>query len=369
MVAALTDRLDNVAARGKRWSAAGSYWSHMQACFPTLGLQASELTAAARSNAPPETATIRPLVDAHIVGDRLIYAGQALEAVDAQTTLAWRRLRRGTAQTSDIEALTAAGLAFECRPACRNPGDWTLVIAPHRDDAPLAVGGIMAGSKTAVMVLNLFTVSGWLGEGFGARTIEHVTALRAAEEELSSAVLGARSVSAGLWEIDLRAFARRALDGYPVRDDFRFRPDPALRTTAEGEAIRDAILSLTKALRPKRVLAPLAVGEHADHVSTKDAVAAVRDELGDDVRVEWYEDQPYSTYDGADPAAHAGEHLEPYVVDVTDQFEAKIQAIAAHRSQFSRDENEARLRAYANRVASQAGLPNRVAERLWREAR
>ena len=61
----------------------------------------------------------------------------------------------------------------------------------------------------------------------------------------------------------------------------------------------------------------------------------------------------------AEDAATRG--LVPELVDVSSTFERKIQAVAAHRSQFERTSIEATLRAYAEEVGG--GTP---AERLWR---
>lgn len=371
---ALADRARITLARGHRVLSSKTYWRAMQRRYPTTGLDQHQLTAALDTlrALPAPVRPVRALPRTHVVGGKVVYAQQRIGTIEADLQLAWRRLGDGTATALDVAALTAAGLAFECRPALRNPAGWTLIVAPHRDDAPLAVGGIMAAHAdvTVPVVLNLFTISGWLGEGFAVRTIEHVTALRAMEERLSGQILGARSVSLGLWEIDLRAFARRTVDRYAVGEDFRFRQDPHLRTADEVDAIAGALRAVVASLRPRRLLAPLGVGGHADHLSAKDAVTAALPDLrrrAPQMRVELYEDQPYATYDGADPAAVAGDRLQPVVEDVTDQFEAKMQAIAAHRSQFSRAENEARLRAYAADIAKQAGLPSgHLAERVWR---
>ncbi len=231
-------------------------------------------------------------------------------------------------------------------------------------------------ARRAFVVLNAFTVSGWVGEGLKASSIDSVTALREQEELLSSRVLGVQSASLDLWEIDQRCYARASLDGYPVRKKFRFGLDPNLRTLGEKDAILRALACSIELLRPERLLIPMCVGNHSDHLYLREVCLQALEgqlEQPDSPALLLYEDQPYSTYPEADPRAicagleRLGGAWEPEYVDISGGFEAKIQSIAAHRSQFGRAENEARLRAHAEGLGQEAGMAKgALAERLWR---
>src|SRR5262249_53388163 len=161
----------------------------------------------------------------------------------------------------------------------------------------------------------------------------------------------ARSVSLGFWDVDCRSFARAACENYRIPESFRWRSDLQPRTAAERAAIERAIERVVERVRPKRIYLPLGAGNHADHTFLAELARAMlpRFEAAGAAPC-FYEDQPYSTYAKVDTAAIAravelpgGRRLEPERVDITTAFERKMQAIAAHRSQFRRDENEARL--------------------------
>jgi LmbE family N-acetylglucosaminyl deacetylase len=202
-----------------------------------------------------------------------------------------------------------------------------------------------------------------------------VSRLRSAEEMLSNQVLGSQSIGLDLWDAQVRIDYRRSVDNYPAREGFVFADDPDLRTLGEQDSIRHSILRIARTLAPTRVFFPLGLGSHLDHRYLRDQGMALHSEmqaLGEPCSIYFYEDQPYATYDETDvqvATASLGECglLTAEVIDVTASFEAKIQAVAAHRSQFRREENEGRLKHYASALAARAGLPDgHLAERIWR---
>ncbi len=317
-----------------------------------------------------------------LVGDRVFYARQPITDLPYEEAEHLRALlangRYLPEQTQAHRQLIQRGLLFESAPTTSRARPLALVLSPHHDDAPLALGGTMFVEQPhrAFLVINAFTVSGWVGEDLKASSIDCVTSLREKEELLSSRILGVQSTSLDLWEIDQRCYSRASLDRYPVRKKFRFGLDPSLRTPGEEDTLRKALTCALDLLRPERLLLPLCVGNHSDHLFLrKHCFGALKDTVGltDAPSLLLYEDQPYSTYEEAAPRAlittldRFGGSWVPEYVDITEGFEAKMQSIAAHRSQFRREENEARLRAHAVGLGREAGMAKgALAERLWR---
>ena len=215
------------------------------------------------------------------------------------------------------------------------------------------------------VVVVVFTVSNWLGDGLRPRPPAQVTDLRRREEETSTRVLGAHMLGLGFWDVDCRTLQRVACDDeYAMPDDFRWELDPTLRPVEELEAIRGAIRAVVTRLAPRRVYLPLGIGGQSDHRLVAEIAAAKCPFLeASGAEIVFYEDLPYAAKVGAGAVAEdaTSRGLVPELVDVEATFERKIQAIAAHRSQFERTSIEATLRAYAEEVGG--GTP---AERLWR---
>lgn len=370
------------AGRARRLLRPRSYWRAMSARFPLSGsplVPFEETIRVARATGfEDHREPLLALPGLEIIAGRAFYDAQDIGRVPRPISEAWSRFHKGGRAPEDVEALVREGLLVEVDRIVERPRSWSLVVVPHKDDGSLAIGGVIAlrAPEEAAFVLSIFTISGWLGEGFRARALDHVTQLREREERLAARVIGAKSASLGLWEIDIRNFHRRAVDGYRVRENFRFDYDRDLRTSEERDAISCGISAAVRALEPVRIYLPLAVGGHADHVELRETVLAVLPVLARSApgaRFCFYEDQPYATYPASDLEAvvrrlrSRGFVLTPEVIDVTPVFERKIQSIAVHRSQYSRRENEERLRAYAGAVA--AAAPDlgagRLAERLW----
>jgi LmbE family N-acetylglucosaminyl deacetylase len=214
----------------------------------------------------------------------------------------------------------------------------------------------------------VFTVSNWLGEGLRPRPPEEVTPLRRREEEVSARLLGARTLGLGFWDVDCRTLQRAACEGYPMPDDFRWELDPALRPQEELDRIRASLATIATRLRPQRIYLPLGIGGQSDHRLVAQIASSMRATFAAAApEVFFYEDQPYASKPGVDVEAlvrAAAPDLEPELVDVTDTFERKLQAVAAHRSQLDRAEIEPTLRRYAEGLTGA-----RAVERVWRAPR
>lgn len=177
-----------------------------------------------------------------------------------------------------------------------------LAIAAHRDDAELTCGGTLAKaarSGTRVGILDLTQ-----GES-GTRGSSD---LRAAEAKAAAAALGvAVRVNAGL-------------------------PDAHL---ANDEPSRARLVQLVRELRPRVVILPFPVGRHPDH--------RVASELGRDAcylaglakyaPAEGVE--PYRPFKLLYALAYREDPVKPsFVVDISDNFDAKMAAIRCYASQF-----------------------------------
>lgn len=129
-----------------------------------------------------------------------------------------------------------------------------------------------------VLVVSLFTHAGPRDAGpFKRRDYP----LRRAEDEAACRLMGASVLHGGLLDAPFRSAAYRDLAGICFARDRREAADQR-RTTALVRRIVDAA-------RPRRVYAPLGVGEHVDHRLTHNAACGLRD-----VDLWFYEDRPYA---------------------------------------------------------------------------
>jgi LmbE family N-acetylglucosaminyl deacetylase len=364
----LADFVAVVMARAHREIAPRAHWRRLASRHPILGATAIELAGAlsealaARTDDPRE---VVPLPGLTLRGGAFYYAGQQIGVANG-THGAWTR--------GDFASLIGDGFAFEVGRVKRDSeARPVLVFSPHPDDAPLALGGTLAlRTFERPIVFDVFTVSNWIARGLMPRTLSHVTRTRIGEERLAARILDYAPVFAGFWEITMRYHERLAVDGYKKKERaVMFGEFPGLRTEAEHDAILRSLEQAALAISPMRIYAPLAVGRQSDHLYLRDRILEIvprLERMCDEIV--FYEDQPYSTYDTSD-AREVAESLRlplvPELTDITETFELKMQAIAAHASQFTRAENEGRLLEYARRTAYEGGLPNgRLAERVWK---
>src|SRR5437773_2462105 len=177
-----------------------------------------------------------------------------------------------------------------------------LAIAAHRDDVELTCGGTLAKAVKAghrVGILDL--TQGEMGTRGDAAT-------RAAEAERAAATLG----------VALRLNANM--------------PDAHLENNG---ASRQKLVEIIRRLRPRVVILPFPVGRHPDH--------RVASELGRDAcylaGLAKYEPgtggEAHRPYKLLYALAYREDPVKPtFVVDISDVFEAKMQAIKCYASQF-----------------------------------
>ena len=175
-----------------------------------------------------------------------------------------------------------------------------LAIGPHRDDVELTCGGTLIrsaaqGHRTGVLDLT----QGEMGTRGSAE-------LRAAEAEAAARVLG-----------------------LGVRDNLP-RPDSGIQNTPETRA---ALVQVLRRLRPAIVIAPSPVGRHPDH---RVASELVRDACFLAGIVKFAPGLPaHRPRKVLYAVAYREDVAKPtFVVDVSTEFERKLEAVRCYGSQF-----------------------------------
>jgi len=175
-----------------------------------------------------------------------------------------------------------------------------LAIAAHRDDVELTCGGTLMklaqqGRRTGIVDLT----QGEMGTRGSADT-------RAEEASHAASVLGVRQ-----------------------RENLAL-PDAAIVNSPDT---RRALATVIRRLRPQVVIAPAPRGRHPDH---RVAAQLVRDAcfLAGLAKLE-PEHPPHRPRKVIHAIAYREDHVKPtFVVDISAEFEAKMQAIRCYASQF-----------------------------------
>jgi len=175
-----------------------------------------------------------------------------------------------------------------------------LAIAAHRDDVELTCGGTLvkhaaSGRRTGIIDLT----AGEMGTRGSA-------ALRAEEAAKAAAVMGVK-----------------------VRENLGL-PDAAIENTPET---RRALALRIRALRPKVVIAPAPRGKHPDH---RVAAQLIRDAcfLAGLTKLD-ASSAPHRPHKLIHAIAYREDHVKPtFVVDISAEFETKLEAVRCYASQF-----------------------------------
>ena len=175
-----------------------------------------------------------------------------------------------------------------------------LAIGPHRDDVELTCGGTLVkaaaqGHRTGVLDLT----QGEMGTRGSAE-------LRAAEAEAAARVLG-----------------------LAVRENLRL-PDAGITNTQETRA---ALVQVLRRLRPAVVIGPSPVGRHPDH---RLAAELIRDACFLAGIVKFAPGLPaHRPRKLLHAIAYREDFVKPtFVVDVSAEFERKLEAVRCYGSQF-----------------------------------
>jgi bacillithiol biosynthesis deacetylase BshB1 len=177
-----------------------------------------------------------------------------------------------------------------------------LAIAPHRDDAELSCGGTLLvakkqGYRTGILDLSL-----------GEKGSRGSAALRGAEADRAAGILGVS-----------------------VRENLEL-PDAGITNTPDT---RIKVARMIKKLQPKVVIAPAMRGKHPDHTATAQLIVDACFVAGL-AKVD-PATPPFRPSKVIHTIAYREDHVKPtFVVDITDVFEQKLEAIKCYGSQFDK---------------------------------
>ncbi len=217
--------------------------------------------------------------------------------------------------------------AVPSQPPATSHHPHSIIVSPHLDDAALSCGGRMLGDQ-AVLVVNVFSKTAWWRFGIGDDQREKIQACREMEENLVARLSGASIVPLGLPEALLR--------GYAMEDVFgKGREELSSPTATE---IRDAIIRLAKENPLSHWFLPLGVGNHVDHILTRDAaISALRQADVKNTHLHFYEDLPYAAKLGpaADFSGNVPEFtLQEELLEIDELLGWKLELLRAYWSQF-----------------------------------
>ena len=214
-----------------------------------------------------------------------------------------------------------------------------LAISPHPDDAILSYGGCLAEAVSrgeSVIIYTVFAGSPRPPYSPAAAEFHAMWDLRSDpmrprldEDRLAMEVLGATPIYGDF----LDAIYRRDESGEWVvqpggdTDSYLFGGEP--RLVAD---IAAAIGQLIAEFRPARVVTCSALGDHVDHVRSRDAAIVAATLAGSPLR--FWEDLPYGLRTDRIPPLVAGAFRSSRVEPVTGAaWRTKIKAVECYRSQ------------------------------------
>ena len=229
-----------------------------------------------------------------------------------------------------------------------------VFLSPHIDDVAFSVGAtLLDGRFSSATVINVFSLS---RSAYDDDDVDRVSVARRQEDD--------------------RFFQNVQI---PVKRLFLDRVDAPLRLMISDDDVcavapsdKDAdevcfICSLLERLRPEHTLliAPLALGQHVDHVVVHRAACVAS---CDGWRVAFYEDLPYAFDLSLDEIRKIADEtsakicrpLQPHLMLWGIRGTAKLEAICAYESQIG-PTTLSRIREHARRFGT-------AAERLWMKA-
>jgi LmbE family N-acetylglucosaminyl deacetylase len=235
------------------------------------------------------------------------------------------------------------------------PNRQHVIIAPHCDDALLALGGIILQQPADFTVVTIFGTCAWtaLPERY---PLEDVTRLNQLEERQALAEAGC--------ELVLHEYPEALFRGYRKWNTKRPHTDDRVLAKQIKATIQDNITAA------QRVYFPLAPGRHIDHVLVADRLHELYDECQvRDIEVYVYEDLPYSWYGGIDEAlAELATHylLTPEIIDISLVMESKLALLRNYKTQLVQDDLD-KISDYAGSL--QPDKPGTKSERIWHVTR
>ena len=224
-----------------------------------------------------------------------------------------------------------------------------VIVSPHADDAAYSIGGLIQKSifRSPVHIVTLFGRSNYLRRSGFDNEPDTVSRLRYREDMSFAARVGAALTYLDFPEAALRI--RSKSEGIFATDVKEPAP-PNVQTTLD---------ELFDEIRPRGVFAPLAIGQHRDHLIARDLAAgqATRAQLP----LFYYEDLPYA-------AALTRPQLRAHTqsvdarlraVNVPVELAAKLNGLTLYRSQIGTEELQI-VSEYARRWRL-----DQAVERIW----
>lgn len=209
----------------------------------------------------------------------------------------------------------------------------TLVaVSPHLDDVALSASGTLAMWQGPRLIVTVF--SGDAPSQLTTAALEFLTecrlgsdamARRRSEDRAGSAILGAECHHLDLPE----ALFRELSPGIAaVRAETElFEHDVLREESSVVDEIVNALARMIDGLGAFVTLAPLAIGQHRDHVLVRSAVESLVTPWG------YYGDQPYCAWDRPGAAEPDGPYLRRDIDLQPDLWEQKVRAVSCYRSQ------------------------------------
>lgn len=221
------------------------------------------------------------------------------------------------------------------------------VLAPHCDDALLALGGFILLHKN-VHVIDVFATTAWTTLP-GTMTVQEITAMNQEEEKRALYEAGA--------SFDLVETPEALMRGYTQWND------PDLKAS-DYKLAEELWLDLAAQIRRyEKIYFPIAPGGHVDHRIVRQIVLDHAAELLSSGRELYcFEDLPYSWYGDLDKAlafVGASFTLTPDEYTIGSVFERKLALLAGYRSQLA-ESDLSKVREYALRIGH-----GQAKERVW----
>jgi len=216
-----------------------------------------------------------------------------------------------------------------------------LVVSAHPDDVDFGAAGTVARwVDQGIEVAYLLVTRGDAG-GFDDTPREQIPLLREAEQRAAAKAVGVTRIE--------------FLEGYA---DGTLTPSLQLRRDLTRMVRRyrpDRILTSSPLRRWERIAGP----GHPDHLAVGEAVtcAVYPDARNPFAFPELLHDEGLEPWVVREVWFHGGPDPD-HVVDITATFPRKLAALAAHETQTSHEDVEARLRPWLQSVASSGGLPD-----------
>jgi LmbE family N-acetylglucosaminyl deacetylase len=224
-----------------------------------------------------------------------------------------------------------------------------LALSPHPDDVAFSCGGLLRRlcSLSTVTIVTVFTKSKW-SPMLDLDDAERITEQRCAEDRSFAGQVNARLRHLGWRDSGLRGY-----DDLSERSAYYDQP--------EEQSASFELLSVIDEERPEWILAPLALGNHVDHLVVRDTVMFCK---RSEMNICFYEDLPYSD-ELSEPqieqhvSACAGSVAQTKISLTTDEFDMKLATARLYTSQV-REQDTSAIRRHALRTGG--GSP---AERVW----